>query len=193
MSQSHRAYTSASGARSAVRPRHRPISRGGGDGCAGGDGPRRHWSRRDSALPESRPRLRGAGPRPRVADDARGEGLAAHEPGGGHPAAGRAGLRVVERVPARRGAGRRRHRLPAGDRPRRHVRRAAHPRDGGRDRGRGAAPSTTSSCARASAAATRASPSGRPTSTSSATRAGGGGRRPTARTRSSRAGWASRS
>ena len=92
---------------------------------------------RACALPQSRPRLRVPGPRPRVADERRGEGLPAHEPGGGDPAPGRARLRVVERVPPRRGPGRRRHRLPAGDRPRRHLRRAAHPRDGGRDRGRG--------------------------------------------------------
>jgi hypothetical protein len=42
-----------------------------------------------------------------------------------------------------------------------------------------------------SPAATRASPSGRPTSTSSVTRGGGGGRRRTGRTRTSRAASAS--
>ena len=90
-----------------------------------------------TALPESRARLRGARPRPRVADERRGEGLPAHERGGSDPAAGRARLRVVERVPPRGGPGRCRHRVPAGDRPRRHLRRAAHARDGRRHRGRG--------------------------------------------------------
>ncbi len=88
-------------------------------------------------LPRPGPRLRGPGPRPRLADDRRGEGLPAHEPGGRHPAPRGSGVRVVERVPPRRRARGRRHRLPAGHRPRRHLRRAAHSRDGRGDRRRG--------------------------------------------------------
>ena len=56
-------------------------------------------------------------------------------------------VRLVERGAARRRARGRRHRLPAGDRPRRDVRRAARPRDGGRRSPTRRAPSTTSSCA----------------------------------------------
>ena len=95
-------------------------------------------SNSSSALSRSGRRRGGAGPRPRLAHDARGEGPAAHGPGAGHPAPRGAGLRVVEREPARRGAGRRRHGLPSGHRPCRHVRRAAHRRDGGGRRQRGA-------------------------------------------------------
>ena len=89
------------------------------------------------SLPRPRPRLRGAGRRPRLPDDRRGEGLAAHERGRRHPAARRSRLRVVERVPARRGAGGRRDRVSPGHRPGRDLRRAALPRDGGRHRQRG--------------------------------------------------------
>ena len=94
------------------------------------------------ALPRPGPRFRDPRPRPRLADDRRGEGLPDDEPGRGHTAPRRAGVRVVERVPPRRGPRRGRHRLPAGHRPRRHLRRAARARDGGghRRRGPGQAP-----------------------------------------------------
>ncbi len=98
------------------------------------------------------------------------------------------GVRLVERGPSRRGTRGRRHGLPAGDRPRRHVRRAAAPPSGAARSPTRRGPSTTSSCAGGSAAHLPGPHVlERPTSTSSATRAGGAGRRPTGRTRTSRA------
>ena len=131
--------------------------------------------------------------RPRLADDARREGHPAHERRGRHPAAGRAAVRVVERGPARRrprGLG---DRVPAGDRPRGHLRPEAHAARSRPPSATRGGRSTTSSRGGESARATRASRSGRRTSTSSATRAGAAGRRPTARIRSSPRAWASRS
>ena len=67
---------------------------------------------------------RGARRGPRLAHDARGEGLADDGRGARHPAARRPRLQLVEREPARRRPRRHRHRLPAGHRPRRHLGRA---------------------------------------------------------------------
>ena len=61
----------------------------------------------------------------------------------GHPAPRRAGVRLVERVPARRRPRRRRHRVPAGHRPGRdlrHAPRCSEMADGDRRRGPGQAP-----------------------------------------------------
>ena len=93
---------------------------------------RRAPGRSESPVPRSRPQLRGARRRSRLADDARGEGRAAHERRARDPAPGRARLRVVERSAARRRPRGRGHRVPAGDRPGGHLRRAADAR--GRDR-----------------------------------------------------------
>ena len=60
----------------------------------------------------------------------------------------------------------------------------AHPRDGRGHQHRGRASSTRRQCAPATATSSRASTSGRPTSTSFAIRAGAAARRPTAKTRS---------
>ena len=110
-----------------------------------------------------------------LAHDARGKSLADDERFAGHRAARRSGIQLVERVPARRRARRPGDRLSAGDRPRRDLgyrpaSSASRPRSPTRP-----APSTTSSSAAGSATSIRASRSGRPTSISSAIRAGAAG------------------
>ena len=135
-----------------------------------------------------------AGParrRPALAHDARREDLAAHERLARHRPPRRSRLQLVERMPARRRARRTRHRLsrrPSGWPPPGTPTSCSASPPPSPTR---LAPSTTSSSAAASATSIRASPSGRPTSTSFAIRAGAAAWRPTAKIPTSPAAWPS--
>ena len=91
-----------------------------------------------AAVPRPGAAVRCQGGRPRRADDARGEGRPDDERRAGHPAARHSRLRLVERGVARCGQRRPSHRVPAGDRPRRHLRSRADGARGVRHRRRGA-------------------------------------------------------
>ena len=148
-------------------------------------------TRRRARLSQPRPARRTARQRPGLAHDARRKSPADAGPGARRPAPRHPRLRLVERSPARRGARRTGHRLPASHRPGRHL---GHRPDAPHRRyrlHRSARQVQRGICATISTRATTASPSGRPTSTSSAIRAGAAARRPTARTRSSPPAWPS--
>ena len=144
-----------------------------------------------AALPRPGPAARGAGRRPPRSPHARGEGRPDDRAGGPGRTARDPGVPLVERGPARRRPHRAGHRLSPGDRARRDLGHRPDAPGHHRDLGRGAGHEQRLGWPAGSGTSTRASCSGRPTSTSSATRAGAGGRRPTARTRCSPPSWES--